>query len=115
MNIETYKKIIDEADNSIMTGSAVTSEYVRLLSTLRLAVDEAGANHRKMADRVNDMQRQIQAWRQENETLHQALIEDRDNIVNIKREHRAEINRVRRQAGIWKAKTKRLEGVIAAE
>ena len=41
MNIETYKNIIDEADNKIMTGSIVTPQYVKLLSTLRLAVDEA--------------------------------------------------------------------------
>ena len=42
MNIETYKNIIDEADNKIMTGSIVTPQYVKLLSTLRIAVDEAG-------------------------------------------------------------------------
>lgn len=115
MNIETYKKIIAEADNKIMTGSIVTPDYVRLLSTLRLAVDEAGASYRKIADRVNDMHRQVEALKQENADLRAEVASKENVVVNIKREHRAEMNGARRQAGIWKAKTKRLEGAIAAE
>lgn len=107
MNIETYKNIIDEADNKIMTGSIVTPQYVKLLSTLRLAVD----GHRKMADRVNDMHRHFAALKQENADL-RAEVASKENVVaNIKREHRAEMNGARRQAGIWKSKAKRLEAL----
>jgi predicted nucleic acid-binding Zn-ribbon protein len=115
MNIETYKNIIDEADNSIMTGSIVTPQYVKLLSTLRLAVDEAGTGHRKMADRVNQMHTQIEALKQENADLRAEVASKENVVINIKREHRSEINGVRRQAGIWKSKAKRLECASAAE
>jgi predicted nucleic acid-binding Zn-ribbon protein len=112
MNIETYKNIIAEADRKIMTGSIVTPQYVKLLSTLRLAVDEAGTGHRKMADRVNDMHRQVEALKQENADLRAEVASKENVVVNIKREHRAEMNGARRQAGIWKSKAKRLEAAV---
>jgi chromosome segregation ATPase len=115
MNIETYKQIIDEADNSIMTGSDVTPDYVRLLSTLRLAVDEASTRCKLQDWRIKKMHDLIESLKQQNADLRAEVASKENVVVNIKREHRAEINGVRRQAGIWKAKAKRLEGVIAAE
>jgi predicted nucleic acid-binding Zn-ribbon protein len=109
MNIETYKKIIDEADNKIMTGSIVTPDYMRLLSALRIAVDDGATGYRKVADRVNQMHAQIEALKQENADLRAEVASKENVVVNIKREHRSEINGVRRQAGIWKSKANRLK------
>lgn len=115
MNIETYKKIIDEADNSIMTGSIVTPQYVKLLSTLRLAVDEAVVRHNLKDWQINQMRDHIEALKQENADLRAEVASKENVVVNIKREHRSEINGVRRQAGIWKSKAKRLECDSAAK
>ena len=115
MNIETYKKIIDEADNKIMTGSIVTPGYMRLLSALRIAVDDAVVGHNLKDWQINQMRDRIEALKQENADLRAEVTSKENVVVNIKREHRAEMNGARRQAGIWKAKTKRLEGAIAAE
>ena len=115
MNIETYKKIIDEADNKIMTGSIVTPDYVRLLSTLRLAVDEAVARHNLKDWQINQMRDRIEALKQENADLRAEVASKENVVVNIKREHRSEINGARRQAGIWKSKAKRLKCASAAE
>lgn len=115
MNIETYKNIIDEADNKIMTGSIVTPQYVKLLSTLRLAVDEASTRCGLKDWQIKKMHGRIESLKQENADL-RAEVDSKENVVvNIKREHRAEMNGARRQAGIWKSKAKRLEGAIAAE
>jgi len=112
VNIETYKKIIDEVDNSIMTGSIVTPQYVKLLSTLRLAVDEAVVRHNLKDWQINQMRDHIEALKQENADLRAEVASKENVVVNIKREHRAEMNGARRQAGIWKSKAKRLEAAV---
>jgi len=115
MNIETYKNIIDEADNKIMTGSIVTPQYVKLLSTLRLAVDEASTTCKLKDWRVKKMHDLIESLKQENADLRAEVASKENVVVNIKREHRAEMNGARRQAGIWKSKAKRLECASAAK
>lgn len=109
MDFSKHCKIIKDMDEKIMNGERLCADLIQTLTALRDVVDQAQANNRKMANRVNSMKGQVDllTWTKNN------LVERLDTQKNVLEEaswvYKKELNVALRRVGIWRSKVERLK------
>ena len=109
MDFSKHCKIIKDMDEKIMNGERLCADLIQTLTALRDAVNQAQANDRKMANRVNAMKGQVDLLKWTKNKLTERVEKNRSILELAQRHYTKKINVANRRAGIWKAKVERLK------
>lgn len=109
MDFSKHCKIIKDMDEKIMNGERVCADLIQTLTALRDVVDQAQANNRKMADRVNAIKKQADDWHDHASQLEAELMEEKAILRVAHRHFTKKINVANRRVGIWRSKVERLK------
>jgi len=109
MDFSKHCKIIKDMDEKIMNGERLCADLIQTLTALRDAVNQAQANDRKMANRVNAMKGQVDLLEWTKNKLTERVEKNRSILELSQRHYTKKINVANRRAGIWKAKVERLK------
>jgi len=109
MDFSKHCKIIKDMDEKIMNGERLCADLIQTLTALRDAVNQAQANDRKMANRVNAMKGQVDLLEWTKNKLTERVEKNRSILEIAQRNYTKKINVANRRAGIWKAKVERMK------
>lgn len=109
MDFSKHCKIIKDMDEKIMNGERLSADLIQTLTALRDVVNQAQANDRKMANRVNAMKGQVDLLKWTKNKLTERVEKNRSILELAQRHYTKKINVANRRAGIWKAKVERLK------
>jgi hypothetical protein len=109
--IDTTKhcKIIKDMDEKIMNGERLCADLIQTLTALRDVVAQSEAHNRKMADRVNSMKKQVDAWKWSNSKLIEEIDTQKGVLQLVSSNYKQDMRIANRRVGIWRSKVERLK------
>jgi len=96
-------------DEKIMNGERVCADLIQTLTALRDVVDQAQANNRKMANRVNSMKGQVDLLTWTKNKLTERIDIQKNVLEEASWVYKKELNVANRRVGIWRSKVERLK------